>query len=84
MKKIANYVGAAKIKECLVQVTDMHVIKNCIKPILNFDLHFEYFVFKHNLYTRILHVLKICFVFRLFAELQSLKGKNYMFNLLAI
>lgn len=32
----------------------------------------------------ILQVLKICFVFRLFAELQSLKGKNYMFNLLAI
>lgn len=37
---------------------------------------------KQNRY--ILHNIENLFVFRLFAELQSLKGKNYMFNLLAI
>lgn len=40
MEKIENYVGAAKIKECLVQVTDIQYTCNYIKPIKNFNLQF--------------------------------------------
>lgn len=76
MKKIENYVGAAKIK---VFSSGHRYTCNYVKPILNFDLNCSILCVETKpLY---LHVLKICFVFRLFAELQSLKGKKYMFNL---